>query len=778
MIDSTSRSPQFTELQVKKHLDKAYGLNSTVIHLVSDIGQNFKIQHMDGNKYVFKIANPSESKEILAGQNEVLSVLANKGFKDRIPKVISTIENDRIGSISNQEGLSYNCRLLSYLEGTFLANTTDHTTHLLQDIGEMLGYMDKLLKNFYHPAFNRYWHWDFKNILDIRPLTVHISDPEVKRLVEYFLLQFETIVLPQLINLPKSIIHNDANNYNILIPEHETGNKIRTSIIDFGDMVHTCTIFELAIALNYIMHKKDDPLLSAVPVIKGYIKDLPLTQEEISVLYYCIAARSCQSLILAAYQRKLHPDNTYLSISEQDSQRFLNQFITINPIQAEEVFKEACSFPIPKKQDPDRQDIIKARSQRIGKSLSISYKTPLKIIGGAMQYLYEENGRTYLDCVNNVCHVGHCHPRVVQAAQKQMALLNTNTRYLHDYLVDYARRLTELLPHPLDVCFFVNSGSEANELALRLAYNYTNSKEIIILDHAYHGNTSSLIDISPYKYQGNGGRGPGPHTHKAILPDLFRGPIKHGDKAAGSNYAKSVSNIIDKLRSQNKKPAAFMCESLPGCGGQILLPDGYLETVYRYTRNAGGLCIVDEVQVGFGRVGKKFWGFEIQDVVPDIVTLGKPMGNGHPLGAVVTTPEIADAFNNGMEYFNTFGGNPVSSTIGLTVLDVIKDEGLQKHAEQTGTHLIAGLKELQYNYEIIGDVRGSGLFIGIELVKDRTSLAPATAEARKIVNKMKENGILLSTDGPDDNVIKIKPPLVFNTNDADKILSILPKVLP
>ena len=424
-----------------------------------------------------------------------------------------------------------------------------------------------------------------------------------------------------------------------------------------------------------------------------------------------------------------------------------------------------------------KEEILALRREQIGKSLSISYRKPLKIVRGFRQYLYDENGRAFLDAVNNVPHVGHCHPRVVEAAQRQMAALNTNTRYLHDNLVYYAQRLGETLPQPLRVCFFVCSGSEANDLALRLARTHTGQTDVIVVDGAYHGNLSSLIDISPYKFDGPGGAGAPPHVHKVIMPDDYRGPYRRADREAGKKYARHVQEAIEALQAQDRMLAAFFCESLLGCGGQIILPDGYLPEAYRYVRAAGGVCIADEVQVGFGRVGGHFWGFETQGVVPDIVTMGKPIGNGHPMAAVVTTPEIADSFNNGMEYFNTYGGNPVSCAVGLAVLAVIKDEKLQENALQVGHYLKAGLEELKAKYALIGDVRGLGLFIGVELVLDRETLAPAAAEASYIVERMKEHGILLSTDGPLHNVLKIKPPLVFAEEDADLLVRTLDKIL-
>lgn len=423
------------------------------------------------------------------------------------------------------------------------------------------------------------------------------------------------------------------------------------------------------------------------------------------------------------------------------------------------------------------EEILRQRQARLGPSLSVSYRRPLKIVRGYKQYLYDQDGQAYLDSVNNVPQVGHSHPRVVRAIQSQMAVLNTNTRYLHDNIVEYARRLSQTLPQPLGVFFFVNSGSEANDLALRLAWAYTGRREVIVVDGAYHGNLSSLVEISPYKFDGPGGRGAPPHVKKVVVPDVFRGPFRRPDPEAGRKYAQSVEEVIEGLRLQGFSPAAFIAESLMSCAGQIVLPDGYLRSVYRAVRAAGGVCIADEVQVGFGRVGTHFWGFETQGVVPDIVTLGKPMGNGHPLGAVITTPEIAASFRTGMEYFNTYGGNPVSCAAGLAVLDVIRDEGLQANALAVGNRLRTGLEMLKGRYPLLGDVRGLGLFLGLELVRDRRTLEPADVEASYIVERMRDKRVLASTDGLYRNVIKVKPPLIYTKDNADTFLGKLEEVL-
>jgi 4-aminobutyrate aminotransferase-like enzyme/Ser/Thr protein kinase RdoA (MazF antagonist) len=417
------------------------------------------------------------------------------------------------------------------------------------------------------------------------------------------------------------------------------------------------------------------------------------------------------------------------------------------------------------------------RRELLGPSLSLAYRSPLTIVRGAGQYLYDQDGAAYLDLVNNVAHVGHAHPRVVRAGAEQMAVLNTNTRYLHPAIVEYARRLTATLPEPLSVCFFVCSGSEANELALRMARAHTRGTDVIAVRGGYHGNTQGLIDVSSYKFDGPGGSGPPPWVQVVPMPDDYRGAHRRDDPGRGAKFASHVEEATRRIHDRRGSPAAFLCESVLSCGGQIELPPGYLEAAYGHARAAGAVCIADEVQVGFGRVGTHFWAFQTQGVVPDIVTMGKPIGNGHPLAAVVTTPAIAASFANGMEYFNTFGGNPVSCRIGLAVLDVMRDEELQERALRMGQRLALGLARLAGKHPIVGDVRGLGLFLGIELSLDRETRAPAPRQATYVVERMKDHGILLSTDGPDHNVVKMKPPLCLTEADVDRVLAAYDRVL-
>ena len=421
------------------------------------------------------------------------------------------------------------------------------------------------------------------------------------------------------------------------------------------------------------------------------------------------------------------------------------------------------------------QKIKQLRGLHLSSSLSLSYKEPLHIIKGSGQYLYDVNGKKFLDAINNIQHVGHCHPKVLKASSDQLSRLNTNTRYLNDIIVEYAKSLSHKLPNKLDICFFTNSGSESNDLALRMARKITQSKETIVLDGAYHGHLSSLIEISPYKYNGPGGDGAPKFVHAIPMPNSYSGKYRGED--SGERYINEVDVVIKKIRQSGKKISAFIFESIMGCGGQLIHPKGFLKESIKKIKDSGGIIIADEVQIGFGRIGESFWGFESEDLIPDIVTMGKSMGNGHPLSALVTTRDISEQFNNGMEYFNSFGGNPVSCAIGHSVLNIIENEELQQNANDVGQYLKSMLNDLKEKFDLIGDVRGKGLFLGLELVRDLESLEPAYKEAKYIVNIMKEMGILISVDGPNNNVLKIKPPMIFNRDDALFLIESLDTIL-
>jgi len=435
-----------------------------------------------------------------------------------------------------------------------------------------------------------------------------------------------------------------------------------------------------------------------------------------------------------------------------------------------------------KHQNISVDETLNKRDGLIGKATQIHFPDrPLYIKYGKGTYLYDENDKPYLDLMNNVAHVGHSHPMVVKASNDQLSMLNTNSRFLHNKIIELAEKLRSTLPEKLTTCFFVNSGTEANDLSIRLARTYTKHKDIVVLDDAYHGHSVAVIDISPYKFKPLGEDGQQDFIHVLPRPDSYRGKFRgdNSDPTIGEAYASDAIDIMNEAVKKGRKIGMFIAESMMSCGGQIIFPPGYLKKIYSHVHKLGGICAADEVQVGFGRIGKAgYWAFELQGVTPDIVTIGKPFGNGHPVSCVITTDEVAKAFaDTKVAYFNTFGGNPVSMAIALSVMTVIEDENLQENAEVVGNYILEELKKIKETNSLIGDVRGVGLFVGIEFVKDRETKEPATDIAKLVSNRLREEGVLISRDGPDNNVLKIKPPMVITKSDVDVFIKKLEHIL-
>jgi 4-aminobutyrate aminotransferase-like enzyme/Ser/Thr protein kinase RdoA (MazF antagonist) len=1010
--------PRFSEPAAVALARDLWGLVGRLDPLPSERDQNFRLTTGAGERFVLKISESAESRGVLECQNAMLARLVAALPAFGFPGFVPDREGRAIAEAAGEDGRLHLVRLLRYVPGVPLAEVRRHPPAMLRDAGLLTGSMARALEGFEHPAAHRELRWDLRAAPGVIAGCIgDVVRADRRRLIDRLLAMYEREAGPLLPGLRTSVIHNDANDYNLLVSAADAADpgvqRRVTGIVDFGDVVHSYTAADLAVAAAYAMLYKRDPLAAAVHVVEGYRAASVLEDAELAALFPLISLRLCLSAVLAAHQRAQEPDNAYLSISEKPVWAVLEQIAAIHPRFAQYQFRAACGLnpcpgavavtaalqadpascgpvldPDPRlanrvtldlsvgstewdaldghddvwawsaaiasrmassgsacgigrydearrlysadlfrvatddgdewrtihigadlfasagtavlapldgvvisvrdnagqldygptvilrhehgdatfftlyghldpevlgrlrvdqrvgkgeriarlgvqavnggwaphlhlqlitdllgyegdfpgvarpserdvwlslsldpnlilgfpegcraPQPPSREALLADRRHRIGPSLSIAYREPLTIVRGSMQYLYDDRGRAYLDVVNNVAHVGHCHPRVVAALRRQSAVLNTNTRYLHPVLAEYAERLTAHLPSPLSVCFFVCSGSEANELALRLARTHTGRKDVVVVDHAYHGNTTSLVSLSPYKFNGPGGRGAPPWVHTVPLPDPYRGPHRGREAATGRRYAAYVRDAIAEAATNGRQVAAFFVEAIVSGGGHIEPPPGYLAGAYGYARAAGAVCVADEVQVGFGRVGTHFWAFEAQGVVPDIVTMGKPIGNGHPLGAVVTTPEIAASFANGMEYFNTFGGNPVSCHAGLAVLDVLESEGLQERARDTGAELLDGLRGLMDRYPLIGDVRGRGLVLGIELVRDRATLEPASRHAAYIVERMRERGILLSTEGPLHTVIKMKPPLAFTGADARRLVDALDETL-
>lgn len=766
-----AQRPTISQQEVASFSAANFGIVGELQELVSDRDQNFSIS-TDDAAYVFKIANRDEDPAFLDLQNKALLHLAQTVPSLMLPRLIPTLGGKDM-AVLGETASAHLVRVLTYIPGQLFSGTPKNTV-LFSSLGTYMGKLSQGLRGFRHVAAHRPdFLWNLDNALACEVWVSDIIDVNNRAIVQACFDRYRQDVLPHIPSLRSAVIHNDINDNNIIVEDNE---DTISAVIDFGDMVFASQINELATALAYAFFDQYDILSVSSTIISAYHKEFPLEELEAGLLFDLVAMRLCMSVCISSHREKTDPDNEYLSISQAPAFSLLSKLHGFNRQTLIDHVLSLCGFPISvsQKTSENLDEMIEHRKAVLGPSLSLAYKKHLKVVRGSGAYLYDHTGRAYLDCVNNISHVGHCHPHVVDALSKQAATLNTNTRYLHDTIQQYAERLLATLPDPLSVVYFVCSGSEANELALRLARTKTRYTGTVVLDWAYHGNTSTLIEISPYKFNREGGAGVPNHVRIAEIPDSFRGRYKGRDAETGVAYAKNVEACVaDFIKDTGEPPAAFIAESIAGVAGQILYPEEYLQHAYSAARKAGALCIADEVQVGFGRVGTHMWAFEQQGVVPDIVTLGKPIGNGHPMAAVVTTREIADAFANGMEYFNSFGGNPVSCAVGIAVLDVLENEGLQQKALEIGLYLLEGMRKLQDKYVIIGDVRGAGLFLGMELVKDTETLEPASVAADWVVQYCRDEGVLLSTDGPFDNVIKMKPPMVFGRKEADLLLRVL-----
>ncbi len=756
-----TENPAFSPAELTELARAHFGLTGEIRGLPSERDQNARIVSAAGD-FVLKIANPAEDPAQIDLQSATLRHLERMGMPG-VPRLRPTVggADQAVVMVRDRRALM---RAVSWVAGVPLAETPRSPAQLTA-LGGYMGRLARAMQGFGHPAaFRPDFPWSLDHVGNLRGHTADIADPARRALVERLFDRYDAQVAPRLPALRAQVLHQDANDWNVITDQADP-DRI-AGLIDFGDMCHGRLINELAITLAYAA-LATDPATALRAVTRGFAAAMPLTVEEAALAPDLMRMRLVMSVCISSRQSRMHPGNDYLLISQAPAFDLLERLDACDSAEMAAICLDAAGFARPA---ADPGAILAARRAHIGPSLSLSYREKLTILRGQGCWLFDHQGRRYLDTVNNITHVGHCHPHVVQAIARQAALLNTNTRYLHPLMPALAERITATLPGDLKVVYFVNSGTEANELALRIARTALGKKDTIVLDWAYHGNSGGTVEISPYKFKRKGGFPQPDFVQVATFPDPYRGPHRGPD--SGPAYAADIDLCLDAVQARTGDGAAtFIAESVSGVGGQVVLPAGYLQGVYARVRARGGLCIADEVQCGFGRVGTAFWGFELQGVTPDIVVLGKPIGNGHPLGAVVTTPELAARFANGMEYFNSFGGNPVSMAAGHAVLDVIQGEGLQDHALRTGDYLMQGYRQMAERHSVIGDVRGSGLFIGVELVKDRDSRAPDAASAAQVVEHLRQSGILSSTDGPDDNVLKIKPPMVFGQAEADLLLT-------
>ena len=924
--------------------------------LAGEYSETWAVTAADGTRFVAKVFHDGGAVEHRMMQAELMAYLAHHEPDLPVPRVITT----RDGEGAAHHG-DLHVQLLTWMAGRMISEIPYRDPGLLGEIGRAAARLVLAGEGYHHSAAVRSHLWDMRRAdEEIDAHLVDVSDEDHRLCARRALSWYRDEVLPRLDALPTGVVHQDLNDFNLVV---SLGSDLRwhlSGILDFGDALDTVCVAEIAIAVAYAMLGEEDPVGAAAHVVAAFNSLRPLSEDELACVLPLAAARLALNATVWTSRRR-HADTRYAASRMAKTWPTLARVMDADRVIAQARLRAACDlaglalhpdldvwyaqgdlgvspvrgaprhadlddehqpsgneivvrpslWPDPafasrrrtralapatltlgaqflssvemtavashegtvhsvdhdggvvvlrvpvgetflhahyrglgeidvapgdavspdqplgrsaaasaghrvavtwcgddglvaaplrvsaedaalwaqRTRDPlgagalatsgdeDPLHVTSARQTRLASSQRAYYDQPMNLVSARGVWFRDHVGREYLDAINNVTHVGHGHPRVVAAASRQLRRLNTNSRFTYSGLPRYAERLVATLPSPLEVVFFTCTGSEANDLALRIARQVTGRSHVAVLEGAYHGNTTAVMGISPNRYRGAGGSGPPPTTHELPQPNQYRGAHGYDHPDAGTAFARDAERVITSMVADGHDPAAVFAESLMGTAGQIPLPPGFLSGVFAAVRGAGGLCVSDEVQVGVGRLGNTFWGFEGHGVIPDIVTMGKPLGNGYPLAAVVTTREIADAFDNGMKYFNTFAGSPVACAIGEAVLDVVRDEGLQENARLVGAHFRERLLELSTRHEVIGDVRGYGLYLGVELVSDPTAKTPARTLAYRVSERLKDEGVITYPNGDLDNVLKIKPPMVFSASDADCVVDTLVMVL-
>jgi 4-aminobutyrate aminotransferase-like enzyme len=759
-----STPPAFGQLAARQILRDAFGVeSSSLMALAGERDQNFRVETADEQRFLFKISNPADDGPILAMQAAALRHIERVDPGLPVMRALPTATGECWLEVPGPEGRIYPARLFTFLPGRVTANTA-LTPAALWSHGQITARLGRALRGFFHPAADYEILWDITNLPKLRPLLTHVSDDRRRAQVEWVLDRFEARVVPALPGLRAQVIHGDMSADNVLF-----GDDLQVSgIVDFGDMTHAPLVCDLAVAVADVLHGRDDAIEAADAMIGGYVSVTPIEVEEAALLADLVVARLATEVTVTAWRRGLYPDNAaYAASGEPGARAFLDSIEATGLDAVARRFRDACHrLPY---QRSATSTLLERRRRTLPRS-PLFYSEPVHLVRGEGVWLFDPDDRRYLDCYNNVAVAGHSHPRVVQAVTQQQQLLATHSRYLHEAVVELAERLQATLPPELDAVMVVNSGSEANDLAWRIARAATGRSGAVVTACAYHGLTEATHALSSEEWA----KGERPaHVATIPAPDGYRGPYRRGDVGWVQRYAAHIDDAARTLGDHGF--AALYLDPALTADGILSPPPAYLREAAQRTRTLGGLMVADEVQAGHARSGTHLWSFQASGITPDMVVMGKPMGNGFPVAALVVRSELLDAVPEEVELFSTFGGNPVACAAALAVLAVIEDEDLVTNAAKVGSYLRQGLLTLAERHPLIGDVRGDGLLLGVELIDEEGS--PATGNARIVTEAMRERGILLSATGPAGNVLKIRPPLIFQSEHADLLLQALDEVL-
>jgi 4-aminobutyrate aminotransferase-like enzyme/Ser/Thr protein kinase RdoA (MazF antagonist) len=738
--------PRFEAEEVASIAARLFGVEGTAVSLGSERDQTFLVDDGAAGGGVIKISNLGEDPAVVDLETGAIMHVARVD-----PALPVARPRPSLGgasgpaayrpTVEGRDGPHF-VRLFERMHGHVGGPELDDGA--LADFAATHARLNLALRAFFHPAAGRELLWDVKHAAKLRPLLGAIADGNRRRLVSDVLDRFEQRVVPRLPSLRSQVVHADFNLDNVFLDEHDRV----AGIVDFGDTCHTAQAADFAVGLASLLRGRadDDVFRAARIAIDGYARRIPFEPEELELLADLVAARLAAILSISAWRVERYPENAeYIQAWDADSWQLLELFATVG---ADEVAIElgAAAPPIP------TAELARRRQRQLGAALTdLTYERPVHVVRGEGVWFVDADGRRLLDAYNNVPVVGHCHPRVTEAVVRQTRRLNTHARYLYEPLVDLAERLVATMPSDsgLDTVMLVNSGSEANELAWRLATTTTGKGGAIVTEHAYHGVTAAISDLSPEEW---------PSGYRAARTELV----------SPRRLREDTADAIERLEGTGVGlSATFVDCGFTSDGIQTPSPSD-LASVVDHTHAAGGLFVADEVQAGHGRSGEHLWTFASYGVAPDVVTLGKPMGNGYPVAAVIARKEIVDSFASHTHVFSTFGGNPVASCAALAVLDVIEDEQLIENAARVGARLRRGLEELRAN-PLVRDVRGRGLLIGVEL--------PDAAVAERVVNALRDERILIGRTGSGGNVLKVRPPLVFRDEHAELLVEALVRTL-
>ena len=764
-IRHLDRNPPNVDVEEAARLARThFGVEGELRPLGGERDLNFRVDTDEGT-YIFKIGNAEDGEDIAGLQVAALQHIHARDPSLPVPRMHVDRDGRLLRRITAESGDSHIVRLLSFLPGMPVEDAPA-TLRTWREIGALMGRINVALGSFFHPAARANDHpWDIANCLRFQPFSKHIGDRSARALVDSVFDRFREHAMPRLDGARHQVIHQDAHCGNVLVdtqdPERITG------LIDFGDMLYGPVIADLAVIPDRTGRTDDDLLDVICNAAIGFDAVFALQEIEVDLLYDLICARYALGATVVAARSALHPETPGRLLSSEPFVTPLDQLVKIGPGACTRAVRRACRFPA-MLQGADEDALLERRRRFLGKHAKHFYSRPMHFERAEGPFLYSTDGHRYLDCYNNVPQVGHCNPHVVKAISRQAAALNTNTRYLYDSIVEYAERLTARLAPHLDACVFVNSGSEANDIAWQMAKIVTGRSGGLLMEDAYHGITGPIREFSP----GHPDTQLPDHLQGLIVPDPYRGKYREGTPGIAARYAADADRAIADLAGAGHELAAFMIDSALCSSGVPQTPEGYFREVEERVRAAGGLMICDEVQSGFGRMGQ-WWGHELHGMQADIVTMGKPVGNGHPLGVVVTRSEILERFTGKTGLFSTFGGNTVACAAGNAVLDVIERDELIENGRVVGDYFRRRLRDLMDTQALIGDVRGSGMLTGVEFVTDRDARTPATGETERLLELMRQRQVLVGSEGRDANILKLRPSLVFRHEHVDLFVEAL-----